>query len=183
MSDINRPMGFAFPLGYGWSPVTIDAATFDQILKVISTLATLTIGVAASALAYRQFKISKAKLRFDLYEKRYALFLKLRMFVSDLAIGNNNDPQEVQLKAGAFKRDTIECRFLFDDDVAAYFDLVYSKASELVRAYLDFQRPNLPDDEEEVYRTRLGDLHVWFFNQSDEMFAVFRNDLSIKTLR
>lgn len=158
-------------------------ATIDLILRVVSALSTLTIGVAASALAYRQFKISKAKLRFDLYEKRYALFLRLRVFVSDLAIGNNNDPLEIQSKAGAFKRDTIECRFLFDDDVAAYFDLVSEKASELVRAYLDFQRPNLPDDQEEVFRTRLGDLHVWFFNQSDEMFAIFRKDLSIKTLR
>lgn len=168
------------PLGYGWSAT--DAATFDSILRVVSTLATVTIGIAASMLAYQQFQISKAKLRFELYDKRYSLFLTLRIFVSDLAIGNNT-PEEIQSKAGAFTRDTIECRFLFDADVAAYFDTVYEKAKELVRAYHDFQRPNLTEEEQETFRIQLGNLHVWFFNQSDEMFKLFRKDLSIKTLR
>ena len=169
------------PLGYGWN--TTDAVSFDLILRVVSTLSTLTIGIAASILAYQQFQISKAKLRFELYDKRYALFLRVRMFVSDLAIGDNNDPLVSQGNAGAFKRDTIECRFLFDEDVVAYFDEAYNKAIGLAKARLDFQRPNLPEDEAEELRERITALRVWFFNQSDDMFGVFRKDLSIKTLR
>jgi hypothetical protein len=46
------------------------------------------------------------------------------MFVSDLAIGDNNEPLVSQSNAGAFKRDTIECRFLFENDIANYFDEV-----------------------------------------------------------
>ena len=105
------------------------------------------------------------------------------MFVSDLAIGDNNDPLVSQGNAGAFKRDTIECRFLFDEDVVAYFDEAYNKAIGLAKARLDFQRPNLPEDEAEELRERITALRVWFFNQSDDMFGVFRKDLSIKTLR
>ena len=157
-------------------------ANVDLILRVITTISTLTIGVAASVLAYQQFKISKAKLRFELYEKRYALFLRLRMFVSDLAIGSN-DTTEVLSKSGAFKRDTIECRFLFDADVVAYFDQVYEKARALSKAKLNFDRPLLREDEADSIRDRLNNLHVWFFDQSDEMFSVFQKDLSIKTLR
>jgi hypothetical protein len=90
------------------------------------------------------------------------------MFVSDLAIGDNNEPLVSQSNAGAFKRDTIECRFLFDDDVVAYFDEVYQKAIDLAKARLDFERPNLPEDEAEVLRECISALRVWFFNQSDD---------------
>jgi hypothetical protein len=58
---------------------------------IVSTASTSLIGVAASILAYQQFKISKAKLKFELCEKRYALFIKLREFASDLEIGDNKD--------------------------------------------------------------------------------------------
>ena len=123
----------------------------DVILNIVSTLSTLTIGVAASVLAYQQFQISKAKLRLDLYDKRYVLFLRLRMFVSDLAIGDNNEPLVSQANPGAFKRDTIECRF---NEVADYFDEVYKKANELAKARLDFERPNLPDAGFSINRTK-----------------------------
>ncbi len=49
-------------------------ATFDLILRSISTISTFVIGIAASVLAYQQFKISKSKLHLELYDKRYTLF-------------------------------------------------------------------------------------------------------------
>jgi hypothetical protein len=183
MESLRFAYSIVMPVGYGWRPAVIDAASFDLMLRIVSTLSTLAIGIAASVLAYQQFQISKAKLRFELYQKRYDLFLRLRMFVSDLAIGDNSEPLELQSKAGAFKRDTIECRFLFDADVAAYFDEVYEKATDLANAYLGFQRPNVPPEEEETLRARLTTLGVWFFDQSNEMFKLFQKDLSIKSLR
>ena len=65
----------------------------------------------------------------------------------------------------------------------AYFDEVYKQAGDLVKAKLEFQRPNLPEEEAERLRKVLTDLHVWCFDQSDAMFNLFQKDLSIKTLR
>jgi len=39
----------------------------DLWLRVISTLSTFAIGVAAVFLAYQQFRLSRSKLKFDLY--------------------------------------------------------------------------------------------------------------------
>jgi hypothetical protein len=167
----------------GWHWAYNDTLTYDLFLRSLTAFSTLIIGLAASVLAYQQFRISKAKLRFDLYQKRYDLFLKLRMFVSDLATGPGNDHDVILTKAGVFKRDTIDCRFLFDADVVAYFDEVYSKACELSRAKLAFLRPALPDEEADRLREAMTTLHVWFFNQSEAMFNLFKKDLSIKTLR
>src|SRR5215831_8725840 len=100
------------------------AAHIELILRIISTAATVTIGVAASFLAYQQFKISKSKLKFDLYEKRLELFNRLRDYASEVAM-TNPDWNETLDKAGKFYRDTIQCRFFFDKDVSNYFNNVY----------------------------------------------------------
>lgn len=60
-------------------------ATLDLILKSLTAVATLGIGKAASILAYQQFKISKAKLKFDLYEKRLALLKTASNFAATVA--------------------------------------------------------------------------------------------------
>lgn len=162
----------------------LDPVKTDLLLKAISATATVAIGVAASVLAYQQYKLSKTKLRLDLYDKRYALFLTIRMYVSDLAIGDNNEPLVSQANAGKFKRDTIECRFLFDSAaIANYFDEVYEKAIELAKTRLAFERPNLDPHEEDAMRERMTALRVWFFNQSDEMFRLFGKDLSVRSLK
>lgn len=98
--------------------------TLDYILKIVSTISALTIGIAASALAYQQFRLSRSKLRFDLYEKRLAVFKTVRDFASTLAIKGEAD-------AGAFYRDTIERRFLFEEDIYSYIEGMYERAKQL----------------------------------------------------
>ncbi|MFN2531117.1 MAG: hypothetical protein ABR555_07455 [Pyrinomonadaceae bacterium] len=147
----------------------------DLILKA-------TIGFAASWLAYQQHKLGKSKLRFELYDKRYALFLTLRLFVSDLAIGDANEPLESLGNAGTFKRDTIESRFLFDDRVVRYFDEVYKKATKLANIRVALERPNLTEAQIEEMKEEENVLRTWFFDQSDAMFTLFRKDLAVKTL-
>jgi hypothetical protein len=109
--------------------------TLDLWLKLISTFFTAVLGVAASILAYQQFKfnrtlaseqlrLSDSKLKFDLYEKRLALFMIVRDFASQIAITSE------EIDAGKFYRDTIERYFLFDAGEYAYFDEVYEKANK-----------------------------------------------------
>lgn len=154
----------------------------DLALKIITALATLTIGIAASILAYQQYKISKAKLRFDLYDKRLTLFNRLRDYASEVAM-TSKDGLEILDDAGKFYRDTIECQFLFDEDISGYFKEVYEKGKQLSEAKLGLERPNLTQEEREAFKHQVVELKTWFFDQSDEVFKVFAKDLSIKTLR
>jgi hypothetical protein len=162
--------------------------TLDLWLKLISTFFTAVLGVAASILAYQQYRLNKnlaseqlrlsdSKLRFDLYEKRLALFMILRDFASQVAITNE------EIDTGKFYRDTIERYFLFDAGEHAYFDEVYQKAGELKDVQLSLLRPNLTEEEEQTFKAKSHELRVWFFNQSDEMINVFSNCLSIRTLK
>lgn len=150
--------------------------TLDLWLRIISTFSTLLIGVAASFLACQQFRLSKSRLKFDLYEKRLALFMTVRDFASIYALRGEGDP-------GKFYRDTIERFFLFDEDVTAYIYGMYEKANEVERTKLELERPNLPEGEEQALKKKRVDGLVWFYNQSDSMIKVFSKDMSIKTLR
>jgi hypothetical protein len=52
-----------------------------ELLKGIpSVFVTLVIGGIAAYIAYRQYKISHAKLKLDLFEKRYEIICRRRFF-------------------------------------------------------------------------------------------------------
>lgn len=145
-------------------------------LRIISTVSTLAIGVAASFLALQQFRLSRSRLKFDLYERRLALFMTVRDFASTYALRGEGDP-------GKFYRDTIERFFLFDEDVTGYIYGIYEKANKVRQTGQELQRPNLPDVEAEALKKQLAEGLIWFNNQSDNMIKVFSKDMSIKTLR
>ena len=86
------------------------------------------------------------------------------------------------MKAGQFYRDTVEARFLFESDVVAYFDEVYTKGRQLAQAHLDLERTNLSPEFVDELNRQIETLEGWFYDQSDDMFGVFMRDLSIKTL-
>ena len=145
--------------------------TLDVFLRVVSAASTLLIGVAASWLAYQQFKISRVKLKFELYEKRLALFRIVREFASDIAINHTTNASQTLSDTGKFYRDTIEHRFLFNTDVSAYFDDVYQKAKALADVELELSRPNITMEE----RTTI--------NKQVAVLMTFQRDLSIRTLK
>jgi hypothetical protein len=154
----------------------LNALTFDDWLRIVSTLSTLAIGIAAWFLSCQQFRISKSKLKFDLYEKRLSLFHVVRDFASTVALGG-------EWESGQLYRNTIERYFLFEKDVCDYIDEMYEKAKLLERTKLDLDPLGFDDEEKRELSNKLVELKTWFFDQSDTMLQVFSNDLSIKTLR
>lgn len=152
------------------------AITLELLLKVISTLSTLAIGLAAWLLAYQQLKLSKSKLKFDLYEKRLALFKIVRDFASTLVLRGDAD-------SGQLYRETIERYFLFDEDVCTYIGEMYERAKQVEQTKQELSRPSLTPEERQSLNKKLVGDKTWFFDQSDKMIEVFSKDLSIKTLR
>ena len=91
----------------------------DLLLKIVSTLATLAIGIAASMLAYRQYSINRAKLRFDLYEKRIALLSTLGQFISEVVVGDfTMSPEQSQRVTQLYNSQTSEIFEVFKNEIA-----------------------------------------------------------------
>lgn len=156
--------------------------TLDLFLKIVSTLATLIIGVAASALAYQQFRINKAKLKFDLYEKRLALFRRAHEFIdlvgTDSIADSIHEPDEIRQSANKFTHDTVEVKFLFEKNIEALFHELHLKAWQLA----DIEAQRKKNDSPEL-RKQAIDVRVWLNGTGIDMAEAFHKDLGIKALR
>ena len=150
--------------------------SFEDWLKVTTTIFTIVIGFAASAIAYQQYTISKSKLRFDLYEKRLRIFATVREFASTVALRQEFD-------VGQFYRDTLERYFIFDKDVCDYIDEMFEKAKLIERTMTERAALNMNNDERRLTLNQtLTQTKTWFFDQADTMVALFSKYLSIKAL-
>jgi len=94
------------------------------IVELLQALATPAIAVVGSLIAYRQWKISDAKLRLDLFERRWAIFAAAGRFLADTV--NPTVPfQEAQIE---FTRAISGSLFLFDHDIDQYLKGLLKKA-------------------------------------------------------
>jgi hypothetical protein len=155
---------------------------------VVSSLITASIGVAAWFIAFQQLRLNKtlsaeqlrlseAKLKFDLYERRLALFRTVKEFAGKLTMTGNAGHDVT----GPFYHDTIERHFLFDKDVADYIVDMYENAKQVNRTKLELERPRLEENERQTLDRQLVDQMNWFFEQEQNVIKVFSRDLSIRT--
>ena len=153
---------------------------------VISTIITIAIGVAAWIIAFQQLRLNKtlsaeqlrlneAKLKFDLYERRLALFRTVKEFAGKFTMTGEAD-------TGAFYHDTIERHFLFEKDVSDYVGDMYDRALQALRTKANLARENLDEGERERLIHQYGDEMNWFYEQEQNVIRVFSSDLSIRSL-
>src|SRR5262245_31919005 len=158
--------------------------TFDFIVRIISTLATLSVGVAASFLAYRQYKLAQVRLKLDLYQKRLALFRLAIEFADDLAEGRYNDSTELLDRLWKFHSDTIENRFLFEYvDIHSCFDELYQKAEALAASLAVRQIRKTGETIDLGIQHAHAQERAWFRLQESRLIALFEKPLSIRTLQ
>jgi hypothetical protein len=153
----------------------------------VSTLITAAIGAAAWVLALqqlrinknlssRQIKLSHAKLQFDLYERRLALFFLVKKFLVRVLETSG------EVNTLNFYRETIEAEFLFDKEIVDYIREVHNRAKWIkrIKQRID-ERPTEPEWKEH-WGSALKDEFDWFNSQQLNVVNVFSKELSIKTL-
>src|SRR5258706_16292646 len=98
----------------------------DLTLRLVQIVLTLGVGIVAAYIARKQLQLGKYKLKFDLFDKKFAVFMQMRNFASAITLGQEFDP-------GQLYRDTIERKFLFErhPEVLTYFDEMYRRGNEL----------------------------------------------------
>lgn len=102
----------------------MDSSVATEILKgVPSAIVTLAIGSIAAYVAYRQYCVSHAKFKLDLFEKRHEIYLYTADFLTRLANPDAMEPRETLI----FRGQTAAAIFLFDQDMAVFLREVTDK--------------------------------------------------------
>lgn len=98
----------------------------DLVKGLPAALVALVIGLVAAGIAYRQWQVSAAKFKLDLFERRYAIFEATWGFLSAaITVG------PAGVASPNFTNLIPQARFLFGDDIATYMDEASSKMSRL----------------------------------------------------
>jgi hypothetical protein len=90
----------------------------EQLLRMLSYLATPFVAAGAAAIAYQQYKVNHNKLRLDGYERRLRIYQELRKL--QRIITSNGTATDRQLVE--FRMSVDEADFLFRPEVMAYLE-------------------------------------------------------------
>lgn len=139
-----------------------------------TALVALTVGIAGWFIARHQAAVATAKLKLDLFEKRYPIFEETWRIMSEVV---SKGTRETNYGLGTpFNNFIPRARFLFGPEVAQYLSDAASKWAHLrgLEPLIGGGSPGAPERAEA--RAKLLE---WFANQADtgvkELFAPYLN--------
>jgi len=99
-------------------------AILSNCTALLAPIATLLVGFAIAFIALQQWKVSHAKLRLDLFDRRYKVYEATRKFLASImSEASFSDSQLFTFYAG-----TSDAEFLFDADVVDYLGQIRKRA-------------------------------------------------------
>ncbi|MEH6812921.1 MAG: hypothetical protein V7677_10375 [Motiliproteus sp.] len=125
---------------------------------------TFVLAGLGAYIAYRQYEVSKHKVRMELFDRRFKVFDAARVLISHVVVEVKVESKHINV----FKLDTIDSPFLFGGDVQCYLKELLEKSVELRMHQLKLnsmlspeERSSLHDKEHEVL--------LWFTEQIENL--------------
>jgi hypothetical protein len=109
--------------------------TFDALTRVVHQvwqfdfwkLATIGTALFVACVGYQQYRLGRERFKLDLFEKRFAVFAGARLFLKRILEAGAASLEHIY----TFRASRAETIFLFDSDIADYFDDIDRKAVRL----------------------------------------------------
>jgi hypothetical protein len=149
---------------------TQGSICFELVKGLPAAVVALIIGLIAAGIAYRQYKVAQAKLKLDLFERRFVIFHKTWEILSETATKGTREHNYGL--ATPFNNFLPEAAFLFGPDVEKYLDNTATKWTELY---------GIEGDTNNAARhaAKKAELQGWFFDQANkgvkEIFGRYLN--------
>ena len=121
-----------FAQGANW--MASGSLTFELVKGIPTAIVALLIGLIAAGIAFRQTQIAHAKLKLDLFDRRYELYILLREFLMNgtEAPLPGNEPQVSRFQAlhRNFDDAIPQAYFLFGREIGEFFELTKKKVND-----------------------------------------------------
>lgn len=117
------------------------------IISHLSALLIPIIALIGCYIAYQQMKTEKNKLKFDLFDKRYATYDSTMSFISDIAAsGKVTEDKLVQ-----FYIEIKESKWILDEDISEFLhENIYNKAHDIFFSQKKLSRTRPPKERDEI---------------------------------
>jgi uncharacterized ubiquitin-like protein YukD len=153
-------------------------STIEQILRMLSYVATPIIAVAAVRIAWEQTKLNRQKLVLDRYDRRLRIYEEIKRLLS-IVTRDANIGMEDLLK---FRVATSEADFLFGSDVTTYIDQLYKHAVDLAMwasMYRDNSQQHPPDYDHNATVDGKHREFAWITAQYEPSKQLFKKYLDV----
>lgn len=144
----------------------------------LTALTTPLIAVLGLWIAYQQFRLQRYRFRYDLSERRLAVFFAVReLLKATLAVRRPND--EAWAK---FALETAGASFLFKADVTNYLDRLrksYLKIAEI--SDIEEDKDFADDEQRRMFLEKRRNERQWMREQLKEAENIFRPYLDLST--
>ncbi|MEW6143605.1 MAG: hypothetical protein AB1598_01160 [Thermodesulfobacteriota bacterium] len=151
--------------------------TTKLIIDTLSAVLVPIIAILTAYIAYQQYRTNKNRLRFELYDKRFEIYLSIKTFISYIVSKADVDID----RAFQFLRETREAEFLFDKEILEYTDEMYKKALKIHAIVASYESLPTGDRRTELVNEQLS-LVTWFSSQVEIASKKFSKYLSLKDL-
>ena len=138
---------------------TQGSICFELVKGLPAVFVTLVIGGIAARITYQQYKVAEAKLKLDLFERRYKIFLETWKILSEV-VQKGTRETNYGLRT-PFNNFMPETKFLFGADIADYVSQLTSKWTRLH----GIEGMN----ESSKYAEEKCELINWFKEQADDV--------------
>lgn len=126
-----------------------------------AALVALTVGIAGWFITRHQAAIAEAKLRLDLFEKRYPIFEEVWRTMSEVVMSGTREKNYGM--GNPFSNLIPRARFLFGKEVEAYLHEAVNKWADLHAFEAEREEPATAA----ANASKVRDLRNWFFDQAD----------------
>jgi len=149
-------------------------------LQYLQAGALVLIPPIGAWIAWQQAQIAKARLDFDLYQKRYAVFEAARRLLAEV----KKNPEAQYFDLDAYDLETADAVFLHTDDLSEVDLSTYlSKLKVHAACLLDLNKKLHPFFDTGDDKTRLEEEHKnelkWFDTQTPELVEHFKKWLKL----
>lgn len=146
-----------------------------DLIEIFSAFLTPTIAIAAICIGWLQWQINKARLKHELFERRWEQFTSIREYLSSILIGGKVIPDEET----KFIIKTRGCRFIFGSDIENFVDEIYKKGIYLHE--LDEEINVLPAGKELTDKLKKRrEIRSWIENKAKTMDDRFSEYLEVE---
>jgi hypothetical protein len=148
---------------------------FEMMKGVPAAFVTLVIGGIAGLITYRQYKVAQAKLKLDLFERRYAIFHKTWVILSETVQGGTTEKNYGLFTP--FNNFLPEAAFLFGPEITEYLTVALRNWTWL-RA-LEAEKNGVQGPDRVANIAKASELRTWFVEQASTgakaMFSSYLN--------
>ena len=147
-----------------------------NFIEIVSALLVPLIAIITTYIAVQQYRLEKARLKFELFEKRYMVFRTIMETIGTVTRKGRVTQEELS----TFAATTRQGFFLFGDDVNFHVDQIYDKCNRLDYVFNRLADQGLRGGEE---RNRLdhenSEIFNWFQEQINVTKTLFARYLQI----